>query len=60
MGEPELHQPMNASNWNMENKQLGYCCCVLKVGLPFRKCNLLHYGFIDGLVFGQTIVPQES
>jgi hypothetical protein len=51
---------MNASNWNMENKQLGYCCCVLKVGLPFRKCNLLHYGFIDGLVFGQTILPQES
>jgi hypothetical protein len=59
MGEPELHQPMNASNWNMENKQLGYCC-ILKVGLPFRKPKLLHYVFIDGLVFGQSIVPQET
>jgi hypothetical protein len=46
MGELELHQPMNGSNWNAENKQLGYCC-VLKVGFLFQKPNLLHYGFID-------------
>jgi hypothetical protein len=59
MGEPELHQPMNGSNWNVENKQLGYCC-VLKVGFLFQKPNLLQYGFIDRLVFGQSIIPQKT